>query len=186
MTLKIKLWRLTVSPEEFTRRVATHVERMAEYNLHLEGVRIDAANLDMKPEDRRIAFPAPSADALIEQAAAEGYEFEGPSLAEKKAALFAAVTRMEEVALQSVIPPAKARHLQYREHDIRAKQAANFAATATYTVTIGDEDSVFLQEMDAKRAKQAAIQRAAAKLEHDIDDLTEATVDAFVLEPFGG
>lgn len=177
MTLKIKLSSLTMAPEAFATQVASHAAAMREYAAHLEGVRADADDEALAPHERRMAFPAPSADPLVERAVAEGYEFEGPTLAEKKAALFAEVRRMETEALAAVVPPAKARHWQFMCFDARARLDKGLAT---------DEDDAALTAEVERAQRQTLINRRAAKIEHDIDDLTDETVDAFVLEPFVG
>jgi hypothetical protein len=173
MTIKIKKSALMCSPEEFAEHVEGFKGVMREYQAHLEGVRADAENHDLKPEDRRVAFPPPMADPLIERAAAEGYEIEGPSLAEKKAALFAEVRRMESEALQAIIPPAKARHWEFRVQEILAAHAPR--------IPTGD-DGAFVDDIRSRKAKQTAMQRHFAKIEHDIADLTEETIDGWTMD----
>lgn len=175
MTIKIKKSSLMCSPEEFAGHVEGFGRVMREYNAHLEGVRADAENEVLAPEDRRVAFPPPYVDPLIMQAASEGYEIIGPSLDEKKAALFAEVKRMESEALQAIIPPAKARHWDFRVREILAAHAPR--------IPTGD-DGAFVDDIRDRRAKQIEVQRHCAKLEHDIDDLTDETIDSFVIAPF--
>ncbi|MHB8272829.1 hypothetical protein [Bradyrhizobium sp.] len=190
MTIKIKLSSLAVSPEEFARHVEIHAAKLLEYKTHLQGVAADAADPDLKPEERRVAFPPPSEERLVEHAAVEGYEFEGPTLDEKKAALFAEVRRLETEGLQAVIPPAKARHWQFREQDIRAADHNRLLAASDddkkdpakfIRGTRPVDDDRFMREHAARQDRSAAIQRHAAKHEHDIADLTEDTVDGYVI-----
>jgi hypothetical protein len=161
---------------------------MAEYAVHLEGVAADAANPELKPEERRVAFPGPAADPLIERAAVEGYEIEGPTLAEKKAALLDQVHAAERAALERLIPPNKLRHWQFREQEIRAADHGRYPSDGTLTFadklaevdrTRPAEDTAFLADFQSRKDTQQQVMKAAAKLEHDIDDLTEDTVDAF-------
>lgn len=195
MTIKIKRSELRnwsgafATDEDFAEHVRNYAAAVAEYNVHLKGVEADAKNEDLKPEERRVAFPPPDHHPLVKAAAEEGYEIVGPSLDEKKAALFAEVRRMESEALQSIIPPAKARHWAFHEADIRAKRHAAMVRTAegqgqTFTIIVGDGDDLFMQDMEARRARQVVASRYAAKLEHDIDDLTDETVDSFAIAPF--
>jgi hypothetical protein len=189
MTVKIKLSTLGIDPQDFAQRVLKHAQAMREYNQHLEGVKADAANPDLKPEDRRVAFPPPSADPLVEQAVAEGYEFAGPTLDEKKQALFAEVKRLETEAIERILPVAKRRHWEFRERDIHAEDRARIAAEPQRIEDVesynrdwrGAEKTEFLAAQQARHAKLQDVMRWAAKHEHDIADLTDETVDQYVI-----
>jgi hypothetical protein len=123
------------------------------------------------------------------------YAFAGPTLDEKKAALWARVRRLEAEALEKAMPAAKARHFQFREADIRKADQARYAAEMAKgpTAPIDFEhfsldnrpllDTRFLEEQAARQDQANEINRWAAKLDHDIDDLTEETFDAFKTEP---
>ena len=196
MTFKVKLSEIAITAEEFAARVAAHFERLVEYYKHLDGVRADAANPDLKDEDKRVAFPPPAEDDKVELAIyrerhADGsvtphidYEFEGPSLQEKKDALLAKVKEMETKALHEAVPPHKARHWHFREqdiieadHNLRVDNPGHdedwYLAHRPYA------DQTFLNEHAERKAKQQRILRVAAKHEHDISDLTEANVDSY-------
>jgi hypothetical protein len=181
MTVKIKLSTLTITPEAFAEGVAKHAQAMREYSLHLEGVKIDAANPDLKPEDRRVAFPPPSADPLIEQAAAEGYEFAGPTLDEKKQALLDEVRRIERETVERAFPVAKRRHWQYREQDILQRRSREISKI---TLPQDADDDNFLADQTERKVKVDVVQRWAAKHEHDISDLTDDTVDHYAIAEF--
>lgn len=195
MTLKIKLSELTIAPEVFTARVTAFVVAMKEYAAHLEGVKIDAANETLKPAERRVVFPGPSEEPLIERAAHEGYEFTGPTLDEKKAALFAKVRELETEALNSIVPPHKARHWSFVEADARqahSKRVADFHKSHAAVhfeqneiPAMTPEEADIVREADARRARQQSVQRRAAKHEHDIGELTEETIAGYKLESFG-
>lgn len=206
MTLLVKLSALTIPLEQFVARVEAHIARLIEYYRHLEGVREDAANPDLSPQDRRVAFPPPSEDDLIEKAIvhetqADGrvtvradYEVTGPTLTEKKAALAAHAREIEAAAHHANIPAAKRRHFQLRAADIHAADQKRVEenpervdnAFAFMTETRDPDDTAFLADQQARSTTEAAIVRWAAKMEHDIEDLTEETVDAFVVAPFNG
>jgi hypothetical protein len=195
--------RVFCTPEIFAAAVEYHADALNEYRAHLRGVEEDAANLDLKPEDRRVAFPGPHAidavrDAIVFNGLSDKYvpyyELIGPPLAEKKQTLFAQVTEMENAAIEANIPAAKRRHWQYRMQDVLASDHQRLTETED---TPGDMmawmrntrpalDAEFMDDYEARGVKQHAIQRWAAKLHADIDDLTEDTVDAFVVTPFNG
>ena len=172
MTFQIRKDQLPFKPDVFAAVVQMHAAALNEYRAHLRGVAEDAENPELKPEDRRVAFPGPDAHNLVKSAITldgatdqyvPDYELVGPPLAEKKQALFAQVTQMENDAIEANIPAAKRRHWQFVV-----------------------QDGGYLPDWQDRVAKQEAIQRWAAKLHADIYDLTEATVDAFVIAPFNG
>lgn len=189
MTIKIKLSELPCPPEMFIDGVNIHMHAMQEYAKHLKGVEEDAQNNDLKPEDRRVAFPPPEAHPLVMQAAREGYVFVGPSLAEKKAALFAEVKRMESEALQAIIPPAKARHWAFQEADIRGADQERYKAQLAMPNPMPFDqfslinrplaDTTFLKEQADRKARVESAMRSAARLEYSIDNLTEETIDGW-------
>jgi len=207
MTFQIRRADLPCSAEEFAARVIAHVERLNEYYRHLAGVEADKVNPNLEADERRVAFPGPSEHPLIESAirpnvycelpdqaaiAIADYEITGPTLAEKKAALTAQVHKQEAEAIEAVFPAAKRRHWQFREQDIRA--ADHMRASNHPTRIEPDQmdaflrsarmtgENMFLDDMNARRAKVDAIQRRAAKLEHGIADLTDDTVDGFKID----
>ena len=190
MTIKIKMSTLTIPAEEFARRVESFIGAMKEYAAHLEGVEADELDESLSFDERRIAFPPPSEEPIIEQAAREGYELAGPTLEEKKAALFAEVRRLEAEAMQAIMPSAKLRHWQFREHDIRTADHARLAAASDedrkdpgkfIAQTRSAADDHFLNKHTARKAHCDAIARHAAKHEHDIADLSEENVDHYVI-----
>lgn len=197
MTLKIEIESLPCSPEEFRRAVVAFAEAMREYTEHLRGVEEDAANPNLKLDDRRVAFPPPSAHPFVEAAVkAGGYELVGPSLEVRKQRLCAQVDAAEREDIAEVMPPRKARYWQMREQDIRT---ADHMMLSNHPVPIpADEinaflhakrsadDTAFLDDQQKRRNAIAAVQRWAAKAHHDIDDLTDETVEAWKLEPFHG
>ena len=205
MTFQIRRADLPCSAEDFAARVIAHVERLNEYYRHLAGVEADKVNPNLKADERRVAFPGPSEHPLIESAirpnvycelpdqaaiAIADYEITGPTLAEKKAALTAQVHKQEAEAIEAVFPLAKRRHWQFREQDIRA---ADHARIANHPTRVDDpakflaecrpaEDTQFLADQTARTEKMNAIQRHSARLEHDIADLTDETVDGFKID----
>lgn len=198
MTIKIKLDALRGTaydtPEAFARAVDQHAAAMLEYMEHLKGVEADAMNEDIRPEDRRVAFPPPDPGRIIELAAAEGYEIVGPSLDEKKAVLFAEVKRVESEALQAIIPPAKARHWAFQEADIHAADQERYKAQLAMPVSNPmpfDQfslinrplaDTTFLKEQADRKALVESAMRSAARLEYSIDNLTEETIDGWTMD----
>lgn len=206
MTCVVKLSQLPISAVEFAERVKAHYERLVEYYHHLDGVRADAANPDLEPDEKRVAFPPPHEIDEIEVAirrdqhgggsitAHIDYQIEGPSLEEKKRALTEQVQAAERAAKELNLPAAKRRYYAVREQDIRE---ADHMRIANHPSRVDDpdvflrgsrpaEDTAFMDDYYAKLARDRAINRWGAKLEHDIADLTEDNVDAFVVTPFHG
>jgi hypothetical protein len=183
MTVQIKLSTLTIAPEAFAARVKAFADAVLEYIGHLEGVRLDAANETLKPEERRVAFPPPSEEPLIEQAAREGYEFAGPTLEEKKQALTDEVRRVERETHERVMPQAKRRHWEFREQEIRLRRSKEITKI---TMPHDFEDDNFLEDHADRKAKLQTVSRWAAKHEHDIADLTDETVETYVVAPLNG
>lgn len=185
--LKIDVETLPCSPEEFAGHVGAYLKVMTEYGEHLKGVEADKADPDMPDDERRVAFPAPYADDLVMRAAAEGYEIVGPSLDLRKQRLFQQVSEAEQVELAKVVPPGKRRYFDLQEQAILAKQAKEWeAAGHTVTITLDPDDENVLEQQKARRATCAAVALWAAKQHHDIEDLTEETVDAWEMTPFNG
>lgn len=208
MTFQIRKDQLPCSRNAFAAAVEAHAAALNEYRAHLRGVAEDAENPNLQPDERRVAFPGPDAPNLVKNAITldgatdqyvPDYELVGPPLAEKKQALFAEVSKMEAEAIEANIPQAKRRHWQFRMQDIAALDADAFKAARTVDPSASlerlqevvarcrhPEDAAFLTVHEERATKEAAIQRWAAKLHADIDDLTEETVDSFVVTPFNG
>lgn len=202
MTLRIKADSLPGSAEDFASHVAAYAAAMTEYAAHLKGVAEDAVNEALSPNQRRVAFPPPTADERVMRAVRQAedgsyiadYEIAGPSIEERKAALLERVRAEEAKAIAAILPPAKVRHFQFRMADINAADAKRIADNpnriddiATFLVAnrpVGD--TAFLADYAARQARVGEVQRWAAKLEHDIDDLTEETIGGFVVTPFNG
>lgn len=204
MTFQIRKADLACREEDFADMVRAHVERLNEYAHHLLGVEADKNNPDLAPDERRVAFPAPEAHPLVMNACRQhangdiiaDYEILGPTLAERKATLSADVRQRESMLLGNVMPSAKVRHWQFREQDIRAADHMRVSNHVTriepdqidafLRAARPSDDTAFLEEMKARHEQVAAIQRWAARCEHDIDDLTDETVDGFKVLAFNG
>lgn len=183
MTLKIDRETLSISPEEFGEKVDAYAARMAEYGEHLKGVEADAANPDLAEDERRVAFPPPDADGLVKRAVAEGYEIVGPSFEVRKQRLLQRVSDAEQAELAKVVAPGKRRYFDLQEQAIRVKQAEEWGRQDG---GIDPDDEQFLADQDQRREAWAAVVLWAAKQHHDIEDLTEETVDAWEATPFNG
>jgi len=203
MTVKIDRESIRGMAQDFATAVDAHVAALNEYAAHIKGVAEDAVNPDLTPDERRVAFPPPSAHDLIECAVRQDgdrfiadYELVGPSLEVRKQRLCAQVDAAEAAEIAKVMPPRKARHWQMREQDIRTADHMRLSnhPVALKPEEINDflakarpaEDTTFLIEQGRRHATVTAIQRWAAKAHYDIDDLTDETVEAWKLEPFNG
>lgn len=207
MTIKIARESLPCSPEQFAAALDGYVAALTEYNEHLKGVEADAADPSIPHENKRVAFPPPEPPLGIMTAAIgrrddgslyADYEIVGPPLDVRKQRLMQQVSEVEGAELAKVTPPGKARYWQMREQAIR--QADSEVMTAHMSAgndLPGDAeaflrsmrssaDTDFLAEQDARRKEEDAVRFWAAKQHHDIEDLTEETVDGWKMEAFRG
>ncbi len=126
-------------------------------------------------------------------------------LAAKKAALTKRLWGAFDDAEKALVPERKDMAFTFRERDIRAadnvRRSKIVEAQRGILTAIGigrkspqqidDEvangrtadDTKFLQDQETRRQKIDAIQRAAARVMSDIDDLTIADVDAYTIAP---
>lgn len=209
MTFKITTEQLgQISPDGFAQMVAARIETLREYDAHEAVVRQHAAVPDMVDRWVSLAVPQSDLDAAIRvtpqadgtHTFAPDYEIVPPSLEKRKAVLFDQVSAAERDAIRGVLPPGKIRAYQFREQDIRQADQARFtdslrSAEHPENVMAFEEfakatrpaaDTHFLDEQAAREDQRNEIQRWAANLHSDIEDLTEATVDAWVMKPFHG
>jgi hypothetical protein len=128
-------------------------------------------------------------------------------LAAKKNDLLRSVSIREQEAIAAVLPPGKRRLFNIRENEIRADDAERARTLAedqgllksvASAVGIGRkvdiaadvekarsaDDSNFLQQQADRRSKIEAIERAADKAHHDIEDLTLDNIDAWKMTTF--
>lgn len=137
-----------------------------------------------------IGEPAPREHELVEAAvrrvprglsgAADDYAIDyeivddRPSLRARKDALIHEVTVQEHALLVISMPPGKRRLDGLKAGDLLRKPAAERS----------DAEGQFLVDRDARHAREDAIQRHAAQLMSDIEDLTEDTIAAWKPTPF--
>ncbi|SRR5258708_6561572 len=133
---------------------------------------------------------APSAPALIESAVrrvqTEGqaddfvadYEIIDdipvPTLAERKAALAAAIRSAEAAALAKIISPARERLMGLDLNAVYAKPEAERT----------DADRALLSSAGAIATRKEVIHRHSAKLEIAVEELTDATIDGWTPAEF--
>ena len=129
----------------------------------------------------RSAAPAHALDdrAMQENAAddyAIDYEIvdDRPSLRARKDALIHEVTQQEHALLAASMPPGKRRLDGLQAGDLLRKPEAERSAA----------ERTFLADRDTRHACEEAIQRHAAQLMSDIEDLTEETISAWKPAPF--
>lgn len=161
---------------------------------------------------RPSAHPAVMASVNENDAADYAIVEDGPTptqvLQAKKSALLMATAHAEADAIAAVVPAGKRRLMNLRENDIRAADATfaasqtprNVVAKAAEAVGIVKSidiaaqveanrpaaDTAFLADQAKRRASIEAIQRAAAQMQSDIEDLTPGNVDAWVMPKFPG
>jgi hypothetical protein len=97
-----------------------------------------------------------------------------PSLRARKDALIHDVTQQEHALLMASMPSGKRRLDGLKAGDVLRKPEAERS----------DAERIFLADRDARQAWEDAIQRHAAQLMSDIEDLTEATIGAWKPAPF--
>jgi hypothetical protein len=136
-----------------------------------------------------VGEPAPREDELVEAAVRRvprglaladdyivDYEIvdDRPSLRARKDALINEVTREEHALLTASMPPGKRRLDALKAGDLLRKPEAERSP----------EERMFLAERAARHAREEAIQRHAAQLMSDIEDLTDETIGAWKPSPF--
>jgi hypothetical protein len=97
-----------------------------------------------------------------------------PTLAEKKQKHMIAVRRLEQAAYDTIIPPLKERLWSLTYSEIVGKPEEERSA----------DDKVFLEQHNARMTKRLKATRHGARLESQIDDLTEDTVDSWKAPEF--
>lgn len=201
MTYKISLEALgQLGPDGFAAMVASHIAALQEYDAHMVLVRRDAELADLPDEERHTEFPPPHAPVEIESSIKRtpkpdgtttfepDYEIVPPSIEQRKEKLFAQVSAAEQDATRAVVPAGKIRAFQFREQDIRKADQARYVAAAPMIPTEQrpEADTRFLEEQAAREDRRNEIQRWAASLHSDIEDLTADTIDAWEMTPFHG
>lgn len=206
MTLKIASDALgPYSADGFAAAVAARIDVLREYDTHEVVVRQHAADENMPVAERWVTLAVPQSDldaAIRVTANADGthtfepdYEIVPPALDKRKAALFAQVNEAERAALLAVLPQGKVRAYQFRDADIRKADQVRWTTVDHQQYPNFDqysylsrppEDTKFMDEQAARDDQRNEIQRWAANLHSDIEDLTEATIDAFEVKPFNG
>jgi hypothetical protein len=215
MTYKISLEALgQIGPDGFAAMVASHIAALQEYDAHMVLVRRDAELADLPDEEHHTAFPPPHAPVEVESAIKRtpkpdgtttfepNYEIVPPSIEQRKERLFAQVSAAEQDAIRTVVPAGKIRAFQFREQDIRKADQARIMAEYAARAAAGDKtqvdsdkfqnehrpaaDTRFMEEQAAREDQRNEIQRWAANLHSDIEDLTADTIDAWEMKPFHG
>jgi hypothetical protein len=206
---------LGTDAEGFAKLVAARIDILREYDDHEATVRRHAADKNMSAEDRWVTLAVPDAPADVNSAIyttfnpdgthgyGPNYEIVPAPLVERQAALTEQVNEAQRAAIFAVVPQRKAQAYQYRTHDIRQDDGQRFAVEYEKRKQEKREndpidwdqfhrtnrpvaDTLFLDEQAAREATLQKIYRWAANLHSEIEDLTEATVDAYQVKPFHG
>jgi hypothetical protein len=191
----------------FSALVYAFAKELSDWTAHMARVEDDKRN-NVAENMRHIPFPRPVSSPMIEAAINENLEpdFEivddGPTpeqkLAAKKKTLLDEVSEAEEAAVAAISPPGKRRFLTIRDNEIGAKRVAISnrllaegkapSSQPDMENAINDclspDDQTFLKRSEEIKRKTDAIARAAALMQHDIEDLTEANIDAWQMTPF--
>lgn len=185
---------------DFEAQAATHAVEMREWRAHQERVSADEA-AGVIGIERHWPLKRPTAHPAVEAAVNEKSEMDfdliedGPTaddlLRLKKEALSQIVHQAEHAAISSIVPLGKQRFRDIRRQEIEAadiERAAEdggllkMAATAIGLRGRRDRtqaETDFLEQHQDEQSRIRAIQRAAAEAQHDIEDLTSETVDAW-------
>ena len=177
---------------DFPKKVDQFSSDLSAWAAHMQRVATDAGNLRLKDHERHAPYPRPTAHPDIEQSVAEDGrpDFEivddGPPpevrLAMKKNELLAQVSMAEQAAIDNVVSPPKRRYFEIRRAEINhiERQAeADRVAGRKSAKPMSKEDREFAAADESRRSKVDAIIRKAAKMHHDIDDLTLDNIDAW-------
>jgi hypothetical protein len=183
MTVQIPLSQIDGDPDAFAARVAAF--RQAKLDHHKtagepaprEHELVEACVVRV-PFGRRefIDQPLPPVGAPADDYEIVDYEIidDRPSLRSRKDALIHQVSAQESALMEASLPPGKRRLAAMQAHDVLQKPPAERSAAETQ----------FLADHDARIKHEDAIGRHAARLMSDIEDLTEATIDAWQPAPF--
>lgn len=189
----------------FPERVDKFAAELSGWAAHMQRVATDAGNLKLKPEERHAPYPRPTTHPDVEMSVNENFQpdfviaDDGPTedeaLAAKKNELYQLVSAAENAAIDAVEHPAKRRFFGIRRAEIaQADKKAGEAAARSKSGLDQDgldkaikkarkkEDAEFLAQSDARQSRIDEIIRAAAKMHHDIEDLTIDTVDSWKMD----
>lgn len=98
-----------------------------------------------------------------------------PTLAERKAALVGQLNQSQDIAMLSVVSPARERLLLLDVNAIRPDKDGKITADL----------QALLDRVADISARRNVIQRYFVNLEIEVEDLTEASIDAWTFKPFG-
>ncbi len=142
---------------------------------------------------RHEKYPRPSASALVQNAVNEfgepNYQFfdDGPTFEqifkEKKRKILFEILQAENEAHEKILPTGKRRYFDMRAQELMNLSMREAAEKKTKT-SLSKEDTKFLKDYEAIKSNLATISMAAAKMQHDVEDLDESNIDSFVLTPF--
>jgi hypothetical protein len=127
-----------------------------------------------------LARPPDGATKPVQDNAADDYAIDyeivddRPSLRSRKDALIQEVGRQEHALMVASMPPGKRRLDELTAGDLLRKPEAERS----------DAERKFLADRDARHAREAAIQRHAAVLMSEIEDLGEDTIGGWQPAPF--
>lgn len=136
------------------------------------------ANTELPARDPHPSSPFQGEDAQADDYEIVDYEIidDRPSLRVRKDALIHQISEQERALMTASMAPGKRRLAGLRAHEIRQKPEAERSGA----------DKQFLAEAQARLQREAAIGRHAAEQMAAIEDLTEATIDAWQPAPFPG
>ena len=190
---------------DFQGRVDKFASELSAWAAHMQRVATDAGNLKLKPEERHAPYPRPTAHPDVEMSVNENFQADfsiaddGPTedevLSAKKNELYSRVSAAEKEAIDAVEHPAKRRFFNIRRAEVaKADKKAAEAAVRSKSNLDQDgldkaikkarkkEDADFIAQSDARQARIDEIIRAAAKMHHDIEDLTIDTIDSWKMD----
>jgi hypothetical protein len=98
-----------------------------------------------------------------------------PTILDKKRKLLAQLAANEYNLLESILPTAKRRLQFIKVHDLQT--------AITDGTIINPEEQQFLEDESKRNARFQAIDRKAATAMAEIEDLTDANIDAYQLPP---
>lgn len=165
MTEPIQIDTRRVDVAKFKSALAEHTDAMRKYKAHI------AAGGQY--------HPPPDADPLVKAALDEAtleprYVLVGPTLEERRAELYGRVNHLHEEAAASLMPPGKRRVLLLDYHDALAKKKASRS----------DADKAVIAAVDGLNGRLRLLDRHAAALMAEIDDLDRFTVEGWTPSPF--
>lgn len=162
-------------PEDFEAQVQKHLRDKLNHRLTSDKAAPAHPHPAVEAAVRRIPGTKNTPDDYVADYQLVDDRPKPPTLLDKKRALIAEVTISEYRLLEDILPANKRRLQFIKVHDIQQAQAEG--------TIINPEETQFLADEAIRNARFQAIDRKVAAIMSDIEDLTDANIDAYQIPP---